>query len=195
MKKTYKAIIINSKDILLLGNNETKATTSRVFEWNTRSLRTQNSVNIVTVIKFIVKSFRDFDDFRRITILNNDEMIWLEELSPLFQEIEVSYRWNHDVQFIFQNWCCWGWWHGWKLRTKRETRFVVFVPRVGRGWMECLLFVWVWGGFCIWNLFWFGFARANGVHTCVSMAYIYLLWYFFFKDTKILVVFGQNNNC
>jgi len=174
MKKTYKAIIINSKDILLLGNNETKATTSRVFEWNTRSLRTQNSVNIVTVIKFIVKSFRDFDDFGRITILNNDEMIWLEELSPLFQEIKVSYCWNHYVQFIFQNWCCWGWWHGWKQRERQGLLLLVEDE-----WNVCVVCLGL-GGFCIWNLFWFWFARANGVVTCVRV-WVWLIFYDFFS--------------
>lgn len=175
MKKTYKAIIINSKDILLLWNNETKATTSRVFEWNARSLRTQNSVNIVTVIKFIVKSFRDFDDFWRITILNNDEMIRLKELSPLFQEIEVSYRWNHDVQFIFQNWCCWGWWHGWEERERERERqglLCLFLGLDEDEWNVCFLFGFGFGGFLYLKFVSIWIRTCQWCDTCVSVTYL-----------------------
>lgn len=135
-KKTYKAVIVNGKDVFLFGDGETKAATSRVFEWNTRSLRTQNSVNIITVIKLIIEALRDFDDFRRITILYDDEMIWLEEWSPLFQEIEVPYCWNHDVQFIFQNRCYW-WWHGYREREERQGLLLL---------LECVV---VLGGFVV----------------------------------------------
>jgi hypothetical protein len=39
-KNPYKAIIIDGEDILLLGNQETKATTSRILEGDTTRFRT-----------------------------------------------------------------------------------------------------------------------------------------------------------
>ena len=49
-KKTYKAIIINSENILLLGDKEGKGTTSWVLVRNARGPRTQNLINIVTIV-------------------------------------------------------------------------------------------------------------------------------------------------
>lgn len=60
---TYKAIIVNGEDILLLGDHITKATTSRIFEGYARSLRSQNSVDVITIVEFIIETFRYFDDF------------------------------------------------------------------------------------------------------------------------------------
>lgn len=101
-KKTYKAIVINGVNILLLGHHVAKAPAGRVLEGYARSLGTQNPVNIVTIIELVVKSLRDFDGLRRVTILNDDQMIGLKKRPPLLQEVQVSDRGDHDVQLVFQ---------------------------------------------------------------------------------------------
>ena len=65
---------------------------------------TQNHVDIVAVVEFIIKAFRDFDDLRRVTILDNDEMVRLKEWPPHLQEVEVPDCGDHNVKLIFQQW-------------------------------------------------------------------------------------------
>ena len=61
-ERTYKAVIVNCEDILLLRDHVAKTATSRVFEGNAGGFGTENPVNIVTVIQLIIKAFRDVDD-------------------------------------------------------------------------------------------------------------------------------------
>ena len=61
-KRAYKAIIINGENIFLLRDHVAKASTSRVLEGNARSLRTQNAVDVVSVVELVVKAVRDLDD-------------------------------------------------------------------------------------------------------------------------------------
>ena len=100
--RSYKAIIVDCVDVLLLGNHISKASTSRILKRNARGLRTKNPIDIVPIIEFIVESFRDLDSLRRITILNDDQMVLLEERSPHLQEIEVPDGRDDDIEFIFQ---------------------------------------------------------------------------------------------
>ena len=58
---TYKAIIINGVDVLLLGDHVTKATTSGVFKGNARCLGTQDSINVVPVVELVVETFGNVD--------------------------------------------------------------------------------------------------------------------------------------
>ena len=95
--ETYEAIVINSEDVLLLGDHVAEATTSRVLEGNARGLGTQDSIDVVPVVELVVKPYWNVDDFRRITILNNDQMILLKERSPHLKEVEVSNRRYHNV--------------------------------------------------------------------------------------------------
>lgn len=60
-KRAYKTIIINSENIFLLRDHVAKAPTSRVLEGNARSLRTQNAVDVVSVVELVVKAIRDLD--------------------------------------------------------------------------------------------------------------------------------------
>lgn len=100
--RSYKAIIINCIDVLLLGNHIAEASTSRILEGNARGLRTQNPIDIIPIVEFIVESFRDLDGLRWVTILNNDQMVLLEKGPPHLQEIQVSDRGDDDIEFIFQ---------------------------------------------------------------------------------------------
>ncbi|KVI09064.1 hypothetical protein Ccrd_012560 [Cynara cardunculus var. scolymus] len=99
---TYKAVIINGEDILLLGNHVTKATTSGILERDARSLRTQNLVNVVTIVEIVTETTGDLDGFGRIAILNDDQMIGLEEGPPHFKKIEVSDGGYDDIEVIFE---------------------------------------------------------------------------------------------
>lgn len=150
--KTYKAIIINSEDVLLLRNHVTKATTCRVLEWNARSPRTKKLINIIPIIKFIIKTRWNLNSFWRVTILNNDQMIRFKIWPPHFQEIKVPYSWNHNVKFIFQWWwrcshscnkgrenCLWKWWmrnferkrvYLWRKKRARIVVLHVKVPKI-----------------------------------------------------------------
>lgn len=101
--RTHKAIVINSKDILLLGDHVTKAATSRVLEGNARGPRTQNLINIITIIELIIETIRNLNDLRGITILNDDQMVWLKEWPPHLQKIQVPDCGYHDIELIFQS--------------------------------------------------------------------------------------------
>lgn len=104
--KTYKAVIINGVDILLLGNHVAKAAASRILKGNARSFRTQNPIDVVTIVEFIIKTFRNLNDLWRVTVLNNDEMVRLEKGPPHLKKIEVSDGGYDDIELIFQqgNW-------------------------------------------------------------------------------------------
>lgn len=81
-ERTYEAIIINGEDILFLRNHVAKAPASRVLKRNARSFRTQNAVDIISIVEFIVKTLGDLDCLRRIAILHNDQMVWLKKWPP-----------------------------------------------------------------------------------------------------------------
>lgn len=99
---TYKAIIINGENILLFGDHVAKAPTSRILKGNARGLGTQNPVNIITIVQLIVKTIRNLDGLRRITILNNDQMIRLKKGPPHLQEIKIPDGGYHNIKLIFQ---------------------------------------------------------------------------------------------
>ena len=94
---TYKAIVINGEDVLLLGHQEPKASTGRVLEGDTTSLGAQNPVHIVPIVELVVEPIWDVDHLGGITILNNDEVVWLQEWPPHLQEIQVPDRGDHYV--------------------------------------------------------------------------------------------------
>ena len=99
---THKAIIIDGVDVLLLGDHVAEATASRVLEGNARGFGTENPVDIVAIVELIVEALGDLDDPTGVTVLNNDEMVWLEERPPHLEEVQVSDRGDHDVKFILQ---------------------------------------------------------------------------------------------
>lgn len=79
---TYKAIIVNSVDIFLLGDHITKATTSSLWRKCKKPLIwTQDTVYIIAIVEFIIKAIRDHNCLWGITILDNNEMIWLKKRS------------------------------------------------------------------------------------------------------------------
>lgn len=124
-KRAYKAIIINGENIFLLRDHVAKASTSRVLEGNARSLRTQNAVDVVSVVELVVKAVRDLDGLWWVTILYDDQMIRLKKWPPHLQEIQVSNRRYHDIQLVFQQWrwLCWRSCHLQKFETKWERDF------------------------------------------------------------------------
>ncbi|KAA8530275.1 hypothetical protein F0562_004984 [Nyssa sinensis] len=74
----------------------------RVLERYPRRLVTKNTVDIVSVIEFVVKAFRDLDDLRWVAVLDDDQVVLLEERPPHLQEIEVPDCGYDNVEFIFQ---------------------------------------------------------------------------------------------
>lgn len=101
---TYKTIVVDGVDVLLLGDHVAEASASWVLEGNARGFRTQNSINVVAVVELVIEAFWDLDDLGRVTILDDDYVIWLEERPPHLQEVQVSDRGNHYVELIFQQW-------------------------------------------------------------------------------------------
>nr|GMC67379.1 hypothetical protein Ccrd_022478 [Ipomoea batatas] len=93
-KQTYKAVIINGEDILLLGDHVAEATASGILKGYARGPRSENLVNVVTVIELIVETRGDFNGPGRIAVLDDDEMVGLEKRPPHFEEIE------HVVLFL-----------------------------------------------------------------------------------------------
>ena len=80
--ETHEAVIINGEDVLLLRQQESETATSRVFEGDAVCLGAKNAVDVVAVIEFIIKPFRNLDNLRRITVLHYYQMITLEEGPP-----------------------------------------------------------------------------------------------------------------
>lgn len=117
--ETHKAVVINGENILLLGNHVAKASTSRVFEGDARSLGTQNLVNVVTIEEFVIEAIGDLDGSGRITILNDDQMVWFKEGPPHFKKIEASDCGYDDIEVIFERWIGVGGRHE-KNRGKKE---------------------------------------------------------------------------
>nr|GMC73781.1 hypothetical protein Ccrd_022478 [Ipomoea batatas] len=101
--ETYKAVIINSIDILLLGDHEAEAAAGGILEGNAGSFGTQNAVDIVAVVELIVEPLGHADGLCRIAVLNYNQMVGLEERPPLLQEVQISDRGDHDIQLVFQN--------------------------------------------------------------------------------------------
>lgn len=95
--KTYKAVIVNGENILLFGNQEGKAATSRVQIGNAAGSGSKNPINVIPVIKLIVKTVGDPDHFGWIPILDNDEMVRLKEWPPHLQEIQAPNGGDHNV--------------------------------------------------------------------------------------------------
>lgn len=60
-QRTYKAVVVNCEDILLLRHHVAKAAASRVLEGNAGGLGTQNPVDVIAVIKLVVKAIGDID--------------------------------------------------------------------------------------------------------------------------------------
>ncbi|CAA6667352.1 unnamed protein product [Spirodela intermedia] len=75
---TYKAVVVDGVDVLLLGHHVTKAATGRVLEGDAGGLGPQDAVDIITIV------------------------VGLEEWPPHLQEVQVPDRRNHDVQLILQ---------------------------------------------------------------------------------------------
>lgn len=117
-KKTYEAVVIDGEDVLLLGYHVSKAATSRVLEGNAGSLRTQYPVNVITIVELVIKAIWNLDRLRRITVLNDDQMVRLKERPPHLQEIKVPNRGYHYIQLIFQLWR--SSWHRRRLRCGRR---------------------------------------------------------------------------
>ena len=101
-KNTYKAVIINSEDVLLLGDHVAEATASRVLKRNARGLGAQNLVNIIAIVELVVEAIWDLDGLRRITILNDDQMIRLKKRPPHFEEVEVPDSGDHDIKLVLE---------------------------------------------------------------------------------------------
>ena len=101
-KITYKTIIINSVNVLLLGDQETKAPAAPILKGDATGFWTQNSVDIVPIVEVIVKAIWDFNNLSRITILNYDQMVWLKKWPPHLQKIQTPNCWDHNIQLILQ---------------------------------------------------------------------------------------------
>lgn len=105
---TYKTVVVNGEDILLLGHKKPEAPTSRILERNAASLSSKDLIHIITVIQLVIKPVRYSDRLCWVTILDNDKVVRLKERPPHLQEIKVPYRWDDDVEFVFQRGRCWG---------------------------------------------------------------------------------------
>lgn len=101
---TYKAVIINGINELLLGNQETKATTGTILEGDAIGLGTKNAVDVIAIVELIVEALRDPDHLSGISILDDDQMVWLKEWPPVLQEVQAPYGWYHYVYLILQYW-------------------------------------------------------------------------------------------
>ena len=107
MRTTYKAVIINGEDVLLLGNEEAEAATSGVLEGDTACLGSQDPIHVVPVVELVVEPLRHPNRLRRISVLYDYQMVWLEKWPPHLQEIQVPDGGNHYVQIVLQRRCHW----------------------------------------------------------------------------------------
>ena len=103
---TYEAIVVDGVDVLLLGDHEPKASACTILEGNAGSLGAQDPVDVIAIVKLVVKARRDLDSLGWVTILNDDQVIWLEERPPLLKEVEVTDGRNDDVELVLERNVC-----------------------------------------------------------------------------------------
>eukprot|EP00252_Welwitschia_mirabilis_P016364 TRINITY_DN360_c0_g1_i2.p2 TRINITY_DN360_c0_g1~~TRINITY_DN360_c0_g1_i2.p2 ORF type:complete len:153 (-),score=22.06 TRINITY_DN360_c0_g1_i2:107-565(-) len=98
-----EAVIVDGEDILLFGDHITEASAGGVLEGNAGSFGAENPVDVISVVQFVVETLGHRDFLRGISVLHNDEMVWLEKGSPHLQKIQISYCGDDNVKLIFQN--------------------------------------------------------------------------------------------
>lgn len=99
---TYKAIIVDGVDVLLLGDHVTEAAAGGVLERNAGRFGTQNLVDMVAIVELVVEAFGDLDGLRWVTVLDYDQVVWLKERPPHLQEVQVPNGGDHDVQLVLE---------------------------------------------------------------------------------------------
>lgn len=97
---TYEAIVVDGVDVSLLGHQEAEAPACGVFEGDAPGLFAQHFLDVVTIVQFVIESFRYLDLPGRIAVLHDDQMVLFEEGPPQLQEVQVSYRRDDNVQFL-----------------------------------------------------------------------------------------------
>lgn len=102
VERIYPTIVIDGEDVSLLGHHESEAPACTVLEGDARGLGSQDSVNVVTVVKLVIVALWDLDNLGRITVLDNNQMVGAQVWPPLLEEIEVPDGRDHNVELILQ---------------------------------------------------------------------------------------------
>jgi hypothetical protein len=134
-KNTYKAIIVDGVDVLLLGDHVTEAAAGGVLERNAGSFATQNLFDMVAIVELVVEAFGDLDGLRWVTVLDYDQVVWLKERPPHLQEVQIPNGGDHDVQLVLEQrrWRDCGSSHCYTEREReRQAETVVFVFKGSR---------------------------------------------------------------
>ncbi len=96
----HEAVVVDRVDILFLGHGIAKAAAGRVLEGDAGGLVAEDALNVLAVVQLVVEALRHLYFAGVITILNHNQVVLLEERSPLLQEVQVPDRGNHNVQFV-----------------------------------------------------------------------------------------------
>jgi hypothetical protein len=94
---SFQIVLTNGEDVLLLGDHESKASACRVLERDAPSLVPQDALDIVPVVELVVESLRHMDLLGWIAVLDDDQVVGLEERTPLLEEVEIADRGDDNV--------------------------------------------------------------------------------------------------
>lgn len=100
--KTHKAVIVNCENVLLLRDHVAEAAASGVLEGDARGLGAEDPVNVIAVVELIIEALRNANGLGRVTVLDDDEVVRLEEGPPHLKEVEVPDGGDDDVELILQ---------------------------------------------------------------------------------------------
>ena len=102
MVENYEAVVIDGVDVLLLGDHVTKAATRRILKRDAGGFGSEDAIDVVAVVEFIIEAFGDIDGPVGVSVLHDDEVVRFEEGPPHLEEVEVSDCRDHDVQLVLQ---------------------------------------------------------------------------------------------
>ena len=93
----HKAVVVDGENVFFLGHHEAKAAAGRVLEGDGPGLVSTDALNVIPVVELVAESLGDADLPCGVSILDDDQMVRLEERTPLLEEIEVADGGDHNV--------------------------------------------------------------------------------------------------
>lgn len=87
VRGTYEAVIVDGEYVLLLGDHESEAAAIGVLEGDAGSLGTEDAVDIIAVVQFVIEALWDVDGLGWVFVLDDDKVVGLEVRTPHLEEV------------------------------------------------------------------------------------------------------------
>ena len=88
----HKAVVIDGIDVPLFAHHVAKAAARRVLEADAPRLVSEDPLDIVPVVQLVVEPLRNLNLARRISVLDDDQVIWLERVKEYASERQSGNR-------------------------------------------------------------------------------------------------------